>query len=378
MTNATRHILLCATGLSPQIVTETLYGLAVKGDFIPDEIHLITTQEGEERARLNLLSDEPGWFHRLCRDFALPAINFSHNTIHVLRTLEGACLSDIRNEADNRHAADAITAIVRELTQNPASQLHVSIAGGRKTMGFYTGYALSLFGREQDQLSHVLVAPPYESHPDFYYPTPYTRVIHTPPPDSRPLDTAKAEVTLAHIPFVRLRGHLDEVLLSDGASYSQTVRRAQRSVDPPKLLLDSATRRVRCGDRLIQLTPVDFAFYAWFARQAQNLGTGICRTDISPAERDAYLAEYRSVVGEFAGDYERIESALQNGMDHDYFDQRCSRLHKTLYKNLGRTGAQPYLIISDRKRPRSCYRLGLHAEQIRFAALSKDNDDDDN
>lgn len=39
-------------------------------------------------------------------------------------------------------------------------------------MGFALGYAMSLFGRPQDCLSHVLVSDPYERVPDFYYPTP--------------------------------------------------------------------------------------------------------------------------------------------------------------------------------------------------------------
>ena len=46
-----RRILLAVTGLSPQIVTETLHALAVGGEqpFVPTEIHLITTAEGAER-----------------------------------------------------------------------------------------------------------------------------------------------------------------------------------------------------------------------------------------------------------------------------------------------------------------------------------------
>jgi CRISPR-associated protein (TIGR02584 family) len=58
------------TGLTPQVVTETLYALAVQRQppFIPTEIHLLTTAEGAEEARLGLLSADPGWFHRLCRD----------------------------------------------------------------------------------------------------------------------------------------------------------------------------------------------------------------------------------------------------------------------------------------------------------------------
>jgi CRISPR-associated protein (TIGR02584 family) len=58
-----RRILVAVTGLSPQIVTETLYALAVApttNAFIPTEMHLITTRSGAEKARLALLSEEPG------------------------------------------------------------------------------------------------------------------------------------------------------------------------------------------------------------------------------------------------------------------------------------------------------------------------------
>ena len=104
---------------------------------------------------------------------------------------------------------------MRELTQDDGSALHVSIAGGRKTMGFYLGYALSLYGRAQDRLSHVLVSAPYESHPQFFYPTIRSQVIYTPPPHNRPYDTRAAEVTLAAIPFVRLRDELPDDLLEE-------------------------------------------------------------------------------------------------------------------------------------------------------------------
>lgn len=65
-------------------------------------------------------------------------------------------------------AADAIVELVRRCTQDDQTALHVSIAGGRKTMGFFMGYALSLYGRPQDRLSHVLVSAPFESNHDFY------------------------------------------------------------------------------------------------------------------------------------------------------------------------------------------------------------------
>src|SRR5688572_9984957 len=86
-----RRVLLAVTGLSPQVVTETLYALTqdVKPAFIPTEVHLLPTEDGAERARLTLLSDEPGWFHRFRRDFKLPDVEFTNKTIHALKTANG-------------------------------------------------------------------------------------------------------------------------------------------------------------------------------------------------------------------------------------------------------------------------------------------------
>lgn len=201
------RILVAVTGLSPQVVTETLYALAVARTpaWIPDEIHLITTAIGAENARLNLLAGE-AWFHRLVADYQLPAIAFPAEHIHLLPGPDGEPLDDIRTPQQNTLAADFITETVRRLTETPESELHVSIAGGRKTMGYYLGYALSLYGRPQDRLSHVLVSEPYETNRAFYYPTPYDHPIHSLRGGKEiTVDARHARVELADIPFVRLR-----------------------------------------------------------------------------------------------------------------------------------------------------------------------------
>ncbi len=69
-----RRILLAATGLTPQVITETLYALATaEMPFVPTEVHLVTTATGAENARLNLLLPKTGWFHRLRADYRLPS-----------------------------------------------------------------------------------------------------------------------------------------------------------------------------------------------------------------------------------------------------------------------------------------------------------------
>ncbi len=61
-----RHILLAVTGLTPQVVTETICALWLRNpDLVPTEVHLITTLRGAEHARLNLLSPAIDWLGRL-------------------------------------------------------------------------------------------------------------------------------------------------------------------------------------------------------------------------------------------------------------------------------------------------------------------------
>jgi CRISPR-associated protein (TIGR02584 family) len=366
-----RRHLLCITGLTPQVVTETLCALAQEGsESLPSDIHLLSTAEGVERARLMLFSEEPGWFRRLCRDYRLPPIRFDAGSLHVLTDAKGRPLRDIRDGDDNTAAADGVTEWVRRLTEDESAQVHVSLAGGRKTLGFFAGYALSLYGRPQDRLSHVLVDPPFESHPQFFYPTPYSHVIHTPVPDSRPLDTREAKVTLADIPFVRLRHGLPETLLTGRSSFSETVRAAQRRLGPARLEFDLSGRRVTAGGLDITLPPAELAFYAWLARRA-SLGSEPLPCPSPSLENypdrayaEDYLREYRLIIGD-AGDDERVVEGLGYGMDKNYFERRKSRVNGRLLQALGPAGTV-YRIRGFGQRPRTLYGLGLPAGQIVF------------
>ena len=359
-----RRILLCVTGLSPQIITETLFALACQRSpaFVPSEIHLITTREGADYARLTLLDPEQGRYHALCREFDLPSeqIRFDPQTIHVIGTEQP--LDDIRSPQDNETAADCITALVRELSSDPDCAIHASIAGGRKTMGFYLGYALSLLGRPQDRLSHVLVTPPFESHPDFYYPPLKPRVLLT--RENRPVSTADAAITLAEIPFVRLRETLPRALPSGHSGFSEAVRMAQSSLGPARLVLDLATRSLHCNDVPVALRPAEFAFITWLARRTRDGLPGLQRTAIGPAEAADYLTCYAALPGQHSGDVERVTRAVENGMEPEYFDQRRSNLHKALDQALGQAAGPAFHVHKSGKRPFTRYALRLEPDQI--------------
>jgi CRISPR-associated protein (TIGR02584 family) len=368
-----RRILLAVAGLTPQILTETLYALTVERQppFIPTEIHLISTSEGAERAREKLLSEDPGWLARLRRDYDLPEIAFDQRHIEVLHDAAGQPLADLRTPEDNLRMADLITARVRELTADPASALHVSIAGGRKTMGYYVGSALSLFGRSQDRLSHVLAAEPFESCWDFFYPTPYSREITT--RDNKRINTQEGRVTLAEIPFVRLRDGIPGRLQQGQAGFAEVIAAAQRAQEPPELVIDLDGRRIRAGGETLSLEPRLLAFYSLMARRCQGEQDPARWTTEGLAAQ--YLAEYRRIVGEYAGDYIRAEELLKDGMTKELFEQSKSRLHGVLTDALGPSLAKPYQLQAIGKRPGTCYVLGLEPATIRYGEVSEGADE---
>jgi CRISPR-associated protein (TIGR02584 family) len=351
MTQATpRRILLAVTGLTPQIVTETLYALACNrpDPWIPDEIHLITTATGADNARLNLLAGQR-WFHRLCEDYGLPPIVFTSEQIHVLQDAEGRPLDDIRTQADNTLAADFITETLRGLTEDPDTEIHVSIAGGRKTMGYYLGYALSLYGRPQDRLSHVLVSDPYETNRDFYYPTPYEHPIHSRRGDKEvTVDARHARVDLADIPFVRLRDGLPERLRTGQASFTGAVTTANRGLQEPRLVLDVARQRVWADDEEIALSKTEFPILLWLAERA---GRGERTTDWSqPEVARAFLSDVAVRIFKPDGaDYQRLEESLgwriaKACEPNEYFQPHKSNINKAFARTLGKRSAERYVI----------------------------------
>ncbi len=361
------RILLAVTGLSPQVVTETLYALATQQPaFIPTEIHLITTTSGAERARLALLSESSAWFHRLREDYRLPPIDFGPDHIHVLTDATGQALADIRHPADNEAAADFICDHLRRLTAQRDSALHVSIAGGRKTMGYYLGYALSLYARPQDRLSHVLVNEPFESSWDFFYPTPYSQVITT--RDGSLADTRDAKVNLAEIPFVSLRHGLDEKLLNGKSRFSEVVASARQNLAPASLHIDLTCQRVRAAGKTFRLPPVQLALLTLFARRAKNRQAPLAAPPKSIPDKhwaERLLTEYQHIRGNAMDSLERTAHALRHGMDGDYFSSQKSALHKNLRRQLGSL-AGDYLIDDGGSRPRR-YSLKLPPEAIQIS-----------
>jgi CRISPR-associated protein (TIGR02584 family) len=365
--------------LAPQIVTETLYALATDQDppFVPNEIHIITTDDGRQRVELMLLDPSMAKLRALAEDLARPelACALDPDHIHVVTGTQGCPLRDIQSQSDNAATADLINDIVRELTADEKAALHVSIAGGRKTMGFLLGYALSLYGRPQDRLSHVLVDPLFEQHAEFFYPPKVPRVLFT--RDNRPINTADADIRLADIPFVRLRHGLPQQMLAGTWSYSETVARAQERFVEPAIVIDCERRLIACHGIAVPLPPLPFALYAWLARRRlKQRGDGGAAHWTMPVA-DELVAEYGALPGVTANQVARLGAQMiDNRIPAEKLEQNKSRVNAKLALHLGPL-AEPYEIKTLSRRPGTQYEpigLTLDPAAIRFGPFRSDDD----
>ncbi|MEQ1526015.1 MAG: CRISPR-associated ring nuclease Csm6 [Gallionella sp.] len=377
-----RRVLLAVAGTTPQILTETIYALSqAKPPFVPTEVHVVTTSEGAHRIHLQLLDEKTGKFHALCRDYKLRDITFTASHIKVLIDSQGNPLQDIVSPQDNEQAADQIVAWLRGFTQDADCAIHACLAGGRKTMGFYLGYGLSLFGREQDRLSHVLVSPEFESHREFFYKPPkaqtlYGRSMVGAMVDERPISTADAKIWLAVIPFVRLRDGLPEALLGGKDSYTDAVQAVQQSLPNNKLVIDIPDRQIICGGIPVKLSPRDMAFYVWHVQRHIELGEAAPLTWKNTMSENnpitaAYLACYLRVLSDdkWHTDYKTAQRNLANGFDKDTWAGYLNPVNKKITHALGEARAQPFKLNSQRLEKSSRLSLyGLHypVAQIEF------------
>ncbi|MGF1736524.1 CRISPR-associated ring nuclease Csm6 [Photobacterium satsumensis] len=291
-----KNVLLCTTGATPQVLTETLYALHTQGKTYPDEVFVITTENAKQLLIQGLF--EEGRLQALIEEYEMPAVRFDESHIWVISDESGKPLIDAKREEDQAHMADFITSKVAQLTSDENCAIHASIAGGRKTMAFYMGYAMSLLGREQDALSHVYINDEFEFVYDFYYPTINDNWIEG--RNGQKLNTKDATVTLAEIPFVRMRKKFEGDLIGqiEETSFSKTVAMMNASEQAISAQISNTAVTLSAFGVDIKLTTKELALYQFLAREPGKKVT-IDRSFVDSLEPSkAYLSVYSLMKGD--------------------------------------------------------------------------------
>lgn len=288
-------VLLAVTGMSPAILTETVWALAMREKTIPSRVIAVTTAAGRERLR-DLWMPDPAlggsapWEalrsaletagHRLegRLRFGDTADDIRVITSSNRSTGRSVELEDIRTAADNTTAADFILEQVRGIVANPDTRLVASIAGGRKTMGTLLYAAVSLLGRDADRVTHVLVEPPFESQKGFWFPG-------QPATKGKKSQSPTPWVELADIPFVPLRDKITGTFGREPGSFltlAALCRKSGGRDSTPTLSLSESTPGCRVDGLPVRLGPREHSLLLF-----------LCKRVLSA---DPPLADYQAAV----------------------------------------------------------------------------------
>jgi CRISPR-associated protein (TIGR02584 family) len=343
-----KNILLITTGLSPQVVTETLYYYSQNDNPIHfDEVHIVTGVIGKDLI-INKLLGGPNYFNQYCNDYNINKadILFDENSIHVLKDENGNLLDDIKTVNQNKAAINQVFIIVSDLTEDEDTRLITSISGGRKTMSVIMGQAMQFFAREHDKIIHVIVENIMLSA-DFYYPTPYKKIVKV---KDQEIDFNKVTLFLDELPFIRLRSIIGPLLIGDGnSSLVDIVKVAQSEIESltrsPEVVVDLISRSLIINDQKVDLPAKNLAFYCAFLKmRLKGLGE----------KNDGYLSSWdlvndfedKSFLQLFLKCYikmygkkniyveKEIEKYKSKAYDEPWLRQTKSKINKVLKDNL--------------------------------------------
>ncbi len=293
--------LLAVVGVSPAIVTETVWALANPRDggtpVIPSEVVLVTTRRGKSDIENSLFQPLPEWdgltvWQALRRvllgtaaeeDSRLKVEPIRVITANDPKTGRARELDDIRSAEENSAAARVILDEVRRVTSNDDLRLIASLAGGRKTMGALLHAAVSLLGRRKDRLTHILVNPPFEDprlQPRFYFPGQPGGDHRLLQPDGSELavKNTDAVLELAAVPFAALHELFRQRLGRLPGEWDDLVKSAAGIVEelnePIRIELDESSKKREWTATIngipVKLSGRDIPFFCFLLQRARN------------------------------------------------------------------------------------------------------------
>ena len=367
-----KEVLIFVAGTTPQIITETIYALIHQNPPInPDEIYVITTTHGKRLIKKNLI--DSGRFKEFCKEFNVPENILDEDSIVIVKGHNGNPLDDIKEADDNKSLGDFITGFIRDRAGDDKTRLHCSLAGGRKTMSFYMGSALQLFGRPWDKLYHVLVTPEFESNPDFYYKPKKDRVLKK---NGKELHTRDAQIFLAELPFIRIK---DKIPLN-GKSFKELVEEGQKEIDTsltqPFIFINLKERVVTIGEKDIEFKPFHLVFYAYLLKQKVEKcpypERAYCHdcTDCFPQLNDLSTPkvtellsrDYEIIYGPHSGHVENYRRQWKDGIEAAKLRSDRSKINREIIENLENETLSTYYTISSLRKYGGT-RFGIRAEK---------------
>jgi len=369
-----KNILLAVVGLSPQVITETLFALHQQKRSV-NAIHIITTRQGKEKVNAQLLSLTDGKYYQYLKEYNLDpgSIDFGFENVHTIKDQNGVEIDDIEGEEENEFLLKQCLELTFEFAEDPDTAVFFSIAGGRKTMSACLMLAAQFYGRAQDRVYHVLVTPEFESNRDFYYPPKKSIPIELKDKDGQPYikETKYAKVTLVPIPFVSIRDQLTNDLLKEPKDPATLMLSLVRE-KAYRLIIDLVNSKLIYKSLELDLMPARLALYAFFALQkkackkevATCRGCTECFLDIESIDADKdQIAELYQKIRRSREPSEMSSSGII-ALDKENFSSYKSKILRDLERGFGIYAVSELAIESVGKKPDTRYGIKIDKQKI--------------
>jgi CRISPR-associated protein (TIGR02584 family) len=290
-TSTTQTVLIAVTGLSPAVLTETIWALAKDPaqPVIPDKIIVLTTMTGEQKLKDQLFGPDELWLtlrrQLLGKNHADdPRLDFSDtpDRIRVFTRKSGGKRVQL-DRMDTKEETEAVgDCLVEELWNwvgRPDTRVLASISGGFKTMSALLYAAMTVIGGQQDRILHVLVNEPYDGNtkPLFFWPKQPAQDLVTIRPGKLPVGAsvpaAKAKLVLTDVEFPPLRRFFGDYGFKEAPSFSALVGRSRSEViaiAPPvisSLVLHPETFTAEVNGLPLSVSKTEFCIL-WFLADA--------------------------------------------------------------------------------------------------------------
>jgi len=358
--------LIAVCGLSPQVLTETLYALHQQ-QRLPQRVRVLTTRAGRDACLTTLFPPGDGRFQQFLADFFIEPqqIDFGPHSLIAVRHGDGREIEDITSEEDNEAFLKSCMRTVFDATQNPADTVYYSIAGGRKTMGACLSVAASCYGRSRDRLFHVLISPEFESSRNFFYPPLQSGLIELRDSAGLPYykETRHARINLVSMPLISLRERLTEEHLQQPEDPATLLLSLVRD-DKAELVINLAERKLQWKGIELDMPPAHLALYTYFAQKRKEQPAIV-----------ATQAEILEQAGQIARLYQRVLSARQSSglsenamtcLDEDNFQTYKSKINAAIRRTFGPLEGELLFISSQGRKPETRFVIALEGERIRI------------
>lgn len=265
-----RTILVAGIGTSPAVLTEAVWALAhLEIPIVPDEIVVLVTLSGKVQLLKELLSNTNHVWSEMLMALKQDGVEingkllFGETSIRVIPDERGNEAWDLRSGEDNLRAADFMLQQIRQYTETSDTVVLASIAGGRKTMSALLFSCMSLLGREDDKVFHVLPPAEFDGgvEPPLYYPK--RGVVYTNRVTGKKYRGDRFQSEIFEVPFVRMRGWYQEKFKSIPPSYRTLISKVQTVAPPavvyPELEIDAWNGGVTVNGVAVSMSKPCFA-----------------------------------------------------------------------------------------------------------------------